>query len=700
MIQKTQEEKMSIVSYSQRLEDIILWRALCHVRSGFYIDIGARSPDFDSVTRIFYEKGWNGINIESHPKYYSDLMIKRKKDINLNLMIGDKIGYNEIYFLGDSGLSTFDPIIANKYKNDLGYSIEMKEIEVTTLNSFWSKYVSNFNRVNFIKINLEDFEKSAVLEENDWENNRPWIIVLKEVLPLVQVKNHQDFENILLKYNYIFVYYDGVNRFYVAKEHYYLSEYLYFSHNVFDELITKNLKEMDDSLQQAIKRAELAEESEKQVKSILQAVYAGRSWRLTFPLRWISRQLKRVREKGIKASVGIAIEKFKCHLKDLFRIYIKEKKKKIKSEHFDKNWYLIKTESGKSFFYSPVSLKFQEIIKPNESIRFNLHHAINKYSPKGIALVFFMGMGDYIFITPFISQLRAEFPFLKIIAFVSDSKDVYNSPYVFDLLKINKNIDDVLLYHGFSDCNNWKNYNYNDAKKKCPENFLLLPIIYEYNGLINNRAYSLCDNYGIKMPLNNDLKLDVLDESINGEKVVKDIFNKTLLKRKIVFLHLDTRSSNYLYPFRKELCEALLFEDCVVVSFTKIDCNDENYIQIDVSELNINESIFIVSKINKMFKKNISMITTPSVMGAVSSALGIINLQLQHRKDDGLRSIFFDNIFLVTNYEYEHINKKNMFLVKPSEYQFNSSGYVDYHPSTVMNAWRVLQNMDLSKRRL
>ena len=55
---------MRFVSYAQNFEDVMLWRALKHISNGFYIDVGAWSPDIDSVTRIFYEHGWRGVNVE------------------------------------------------------------------------------------------------------------------------------------------------------------------------------------------------------------------------------------------------------------------------------------------------------------------------------------------------------------------------------------------------------------------------------------------------------------------------------------------------------------------------------------------------------------------------------------------------------------------------------------------------------------
>lgn len=43
-------------TYAQDMEDVILDKLLLNVEEGFYIDIGANSPEVYSVTKLFYEK--------------------------------------------------------------------------------------------------------------------------------------------------------------------------------------------------------------------------------------------------------------------------------------------------------------------------------------------------------------------------------------------------------------------------------------------------------------------------------------------------------------------------------------------------------------------------------------------------------------------------------------------------------------------
>ena len=53
-----------LVSYAQNFEDVILWRALKDVKDGLYIDVGEHDPEVDSVSLLFYQKGWRGIHVE------------------------------------------------------------------------------------------------------------------------------------------------------------------------------------------------------------------------------------------------------------------------------------------------------------------------------------------------------------------------------------------------------------------------------------------------------------------------------------------------------------------------------------------------------------------------------------------------------------------------------------------------------------
>ncbi len=224
---------MSFISYAQNFEDVMLWRALNHIQSGCYIDVGAWSPDDDSVTRSFYEYGWRGVNIEPNPTMFKLLQERRNEDINLNVALSDKEQSVELYMVSDlSGLSTIDKAYFKKIAMD-GHDIETIECQAITLNNVWEKAVGE-KQVHFLKVDVEGAEE-AVIRGNDWKKNRPWIVLVEATYPNSPVPTYQAWENLLLQADYIHVYSDGLNRFYVSKEHSELQNSFQLPPNIFDD---------------------------------------------------------------------------------------------------------------------------------------------------------------------------------------------------------------------------------------------------------------------------------------------------------------------------------------------------------------------------------------------------------------------------------------------------------------------------------
>lgn len=214
----------------------MLWRALRHVEHGFYIDVGAQSPESDSVTKAFSLLGWRGINVEPHPTYFAHLLKSRPRDINLDVAVGEQSGSLTMNFVDDSGLSTADREIASRHAAS-GYAVRTQEVSMLTLAEVWRMHVPDVQPVHFLKVDVEGLER-AVLVGNNWRIYRPWIVLVEATLPNSQVENHHEWESILLDAGYGFVYADGLNRFYVAEEHPELAPSFRYPPNVFDGFTT------------------------------------------------------------------------------------------------------------------------------------------------------------------------------------------------------------------------------------------------------------------------------------------------------------------------------------------------------------------------------------------------------------------------------------------------------------------------------
>lgn len=278
---------MTFISYAQNFEDVMLWRALKHVPHGFYIDIGAHSPDYDSVTKAFYESGWHGINVEPNPTCHDELQQQRPRDNNLRVAIGDQAGSMTMNFVSNPGLSTFDDEIASRHEQ-AGMVIDRQEVRVATLSMIWDECVPKGQDVHFLKIDVEGFEKAAI-EGNNWQQNRPWIVVVESTLPMSQEETHQEWEHNLLNANYKFAYADGLNRYYVAAEKSELVASFKYPPNVFDDFIRLELHD-------ALQRRDLAESRAVEAESQAQIMYNSFSWKITRPFRGIARICKKVFE--------------------------------------------------------------------------------------------------------------------------------------------------------------------------------------------------------------------------------------------------------------------------------------------------------------------------------------------------------------------------------------------------------------------
>jgi FkbM family methyltransferase len=227
---------MTFISYAQNYEDVILWRVLKNIEKGFYIDVGAMDPTFDSITKAFYDAGWRGMNIEPAQQWFTKIMVERPDEINLQVAIGDKDSFIDFYEVLDTGLSTIDADWILPLAEEKGYQIKHSLVTMKTLNSICEEY--QVPQIQFLKIDVEGAE-NLVLKGLDFKKYRPWIILVESTIPSSQVENYSQWEPLLKNNDYMFVYFDGLNRFYVSKEYSYLADQLAIPPNVFDGFITR-----------------------------------------------------------------------------------------------------------------------------------------------------------------------------------------------------------------------------------------------------------------------------------------------------------------------------------------------------------------------------------------------------------------------------------------------------------------------------
>ncbi|MGD1948551.1 MAG: FkbM family methyltransferase [Leptolyngbyaceae cyanobacterium] len=226
---------MNLISYAQNYEDIMLWRALKHIEQGVYIDVGANDPIEHSTTKLFYDRGWHGINLEPVEKWYDKLILQRPRDINLKIAAGDFHGNLQFFEVVDTGLSTANREYAQRYARENGYEVKECSVSVQTLTEIVKE--QNFSEIHFLKIDVEG-EEESVLKGLDFSAIRPWIVLVEATKPLTEIPDHNSWEILLTSNHYKFVYFDGLNRFYIANEHIKLADTFALPPNIWDEFIT------------------------------------------------------------------------------------------------------------------------------------------------------------------------------------------------------------------------------------------------------------------------------------------------------------------------------------------------------------------------------------------------------------------------------------------------------------------------------
>jgi len=176
----------SIQSYSQFNEDLVIDLLLGQKDDGFYVDVGANDPTFNSNTKRFYRRGWHGLNIEPGLKAFNKLSTERTRDINLNLAVSNEKGEDTFYYLSDDHtLSTLDIKDAERMSKALGLTISSGKIQTDSLENILDTYLQG-NEIDFMSIDAEGHDLT-VLKSNNWHKYRP---------ALVMVESNNEFNNI------------------------------------------------------------------------------------------------------------------------------------------------------------------------------------------------------------------------------------------------------------------------------------------------------------------------------------------------------------------------------------------------------------------------------------------------------------------------------------------------------------------------
>jgi FkbM family methyltransferase len=249
-----------LTSYSQNAEDVRLWRVFSGIECGFYVDVGAADPYVDSVTHLFYERGWSGVNVEPSPCFEA-LAEARPRDVNLRVAVGESEGSVPFFLTRPYlGLSTLDPA-AHEGAAAAIDSIEEVRVPRRRLESILEDHAAG-RTIHFLKVDVEGAEHE-VLASSDWSSYRPVVVLAEAIASCSTTPTHEDWEYILLDAGYRFAAFDGINRFYVEERHADLVPDLAYPVSALDQFV----------------KASASERQLERVREELDSVFRSRTWR-------------------------------------------------------------------------------------------------------------------------------------------------------------------------------------------------------------------------------------------------------------------------------------------------------------------------------------------------------------------------------------------------------------------------------------
>ena len=223
---------MGIISYAQNFEDVILWRALKHIRHGVYIDVGAQHPVIDSVSKLFYDHGWRGIHVEPTAVHANLLRAARPDETVVQSIVFDTAGVHPFYEIPDSGMSTLSKEIAEEHLHSLGTPIVETLVTAVTLDDLLT--LAPEGDIHWLKVDVEGAEYPVFFSWKKVERY-PWIIVVEATHPNTTIDTFEKWEFLILKKGYRLVFRDGLNRYYLHNMHKDLEGHFEFPANVFDD---------------------------------------------------------------------------------------------------------------------------------------------------------------------------------------------------------------------------------------------------------------------------------------------------------------------------------------------------------------------------------------------------------------------------------------------------------------------------------
>jgi FkbM family methyltransferase len=206
---------MMQLSYAQNLEDYHLDLVFSGQQAGSYVDVGGGHPVADNVSFWFYLKGWRGLVVEPQQGFADIYADVRPRDHVVSCLAGRATGEAEFHVV--ERMHGFSTTVRENAASASGMGAAVSTIRkpVRTLSDLCAE--AGLTRIDFLKIDVEGAE-AEVIAGLDFTRWRPRVVVVEAIAPGSMAEAWDAWEPALLAAGYTFVFFDRLNRFYVAND--------------------------------------------------------------------------------------------------------------------------------------------------------------------------------------------------------------------------------------------------------------------------------------------------------------------------------------------------------------------------------------------------------------------------------------------------------------------------------------------------
>ncbi len=164
------DQYFGCITYSQHGEDLMILNLFKQigVDRPSYLDLGAHHPSDIANTRLLYERGCRGVNVEANPSLIEAFIIERPEDVNVNAGVGFSYGQELFYMYDDrSGRNTFSKKEVERFEAQSDFRVK-KVIKLMTLplSAIIKKYCNGIFP-DFLNCDIEGMDY-RILEQVDF----------------------------------------------------------------------------------------------------------------------------------------------------------------------------------------------------------------------------------------------------------------------------------------------------------------------------------------------------------------------------------------------------------------------------------------------------------------------------------------------------------------------------------------------------